>query len=297
MKEKKKFFDNPVVEFITTLIVGVLMMFGGSIVGGIICSPMLLSSNVRCQFAAMYAAFIGIWIVGLLLFLIKKDRKMFKIFTRQLKGNNLCTSLSVGLICGLGLNLIVAFMAMLHGDIKIYFNEINVLWIVLFIVVIFVQSGAEELLCRGWLYQRLMKICPRFPVVAIVGNALIFGALHLGNSDVTLLAIFNIVFVAILYSLIVYYFDSFWAPVIAHTSWNFCQNILLGLPNSGNVSEYSIFKLDAASATNSFTYDVGFGIEGTVFCNVVLVIACIVVFIIGKKRNQKPCNIWEDSQS
>lgn len=37
----------------------------------------------------------------------------------------------------------------------------------------FIQSSAEELLCRGFLYQRLLKSYGK-PMVAIVGNALQF---------------------------------------------------------------------------------------------------------------------------
>ncbi len=45
-----------------------------------------------------------------------------------------------------------------------------------------------------------------------------------------------------------------------HTAWNFMQNIVLGLPNSGANVPYSIFKLEEG-ASNSFFYDTGFGIE------------------------------------
>ena len=50
------------------------------------------------------------------------------------------------------------------------------------------------------------------------------------------------------------------------------QDFLFGLPNSGAVSEYSIFKLEAASATSGFFYDVGFGVEGSIGSTLVLAV-------------------------
>ena len=47
-----------------------------------------------------------------------------------------------------------------------------------------------------------------------------------------------------------------------HTAWNFTQNFIFGLPNSGLVSEASIFALDAANAKTSWIYSASFGVEG-----------------------------------
>jgi hypothetical protein len=47
-----------------------------------------------------------------------------------------------------------------------------------------------------------------------------------------------------------------------HTGWNFTQNYLFGLPNSGLVSEASVFHLDAANGITNLIYDWDFGVEG-----------------------------------
>jgi len=201
------------------------------------------------------------------------------------------------LIFGLGINLLCGIIAAFNGDIKLTYNGINIGYILGFIVVVGIQSGAEELAMRGHLYQKLRKLYPNTPAVAIILNGLVFALLHIFNPGVSALAIIDIFFSGLMFSLMVYYFDSFWAPVIAHTGWNFCQNIILGLPNSGIVSEYSIFKLDAANARNSFAYNVGFGLEGTLTSIAVMIIACIVIFVVGRKRNQKPLDIWAKEES
>ena len=71
-----------------------------------------------------------------------------------------------------------------------------------------------------------------------------------------------------------------------HAAWNFTQNILLGLPNSGSVFEFSIFKLDAASARNSFAYDINFGIEGTLVSCIVEALAIFIVLYFGLKKKK-----------
>ena len=120
--------------------------------------------------------------------------------------------------------------------------------------------------------------------MAIIGNSLFFGLLHLLNDGITVLSIVNIVVVAIFFSLIVYYTDSMWCVFMAHTVWNYTQNIIFGLPNSGIVSVFSIFRLDASTAVNSFAYNVGFGIEGTVVADLVLILAAVAVWAWGSGR-------------
>ena len=130
------------------------------------------------------------------------------------------------------------------------------------------------------MYQRLRDAYAR-PIVALVGNPALFAVLHLMNRGVTALSVLNIFLVGLLFSMCVYYFNSFWMVAAIHTSWNFTQNILLGLPNSGNVAPFSIFKLEGA--VDSLAYNVGFGIEGTALACVVLVAACVCAYVVGQR--------------
>ena len=79
-----------------------------------------------------------------------------------------------------------------------------------------------------------------------------------------------------------------------HAAWNFTQSIVFGLPNSGLVSAYSVFKLDAASATNGLFYNVNFGVEGSVAANVIL--AALIVFVLLKNRgNGEHTDVWAET--
>ena len=93
----------------------------------------------------------------------------------------------------------------------------------------------------------------------------------------------------------VYYMDSLWCAFAVHTAWNFTQNILFGLPNSGINVPYSVFKLDAATARDSFAYNVGFGIEGTLLADVVLLVACVLLYLWGRKHGKKSMDVWAET--
>lgn len=274
-----------------------VLMLLGQILGTVIVNvihvllPTSAAQSAVWQTGAMYLMTIGVWIVMLLYMLIfKKNRPILRSVGTKLAGNNL-RMLGLGLAIGFGLNMFCALVAMLCGDIHLSFDSFHPLSLIFIFVLVFIQSSSEELMTRGFLYQRLLRIYGS-PVFAMIANSLLFAAMHLLNPGVTLLSCLNIFTVGMLFSLIVYYFDSLWCAFAVHAAWNFTQNILLGLPNSGLVVPYSVFKLDAANAVDSFAYNVGFGIEGSALSCVVLIAACVAIVIWGKKHNRRPTDVW-----
>lgn len=211
-----------------------------------------------------YGFFIGIWLVTLLILKVsKKKRPILQAVNIKPDGNNIFKFM-FGILTGFVLNGVCILVAWIHGDIVIYFESFRPLSFVLIFAMVLIQSSAEELICRGFLYQMLIKNFKN-PAVAIVGNSLLFASLHLGNNGITVLSFIDICLSGILFSLIVYYMDSLWCAFAGHTAWNFTQAIIFGLPNSGNPAVYSVFKIDSDNSRNSFAYNVIFGIEGTVF--------------------------------
>lgn len=286
--ESRKLSDTTVSMYLTTM---VLILLGQMLGSQLQFIPFLTSSDVGIT-ATMYLEFIGIWIVALLYMrFTKKNRPILKAVGKGAAGNN-WKNLLIGFVVGFGLNAVCVLAAWLHKDISLVYDSFQPVSFVLVFIAVFVQSSAEELLCRGFLYQRLMRR-DKGPVWAIIGNSLFFAILHLLNEGVTILSIVNIFVVGILFSLIVYYMDSLWCAMAVHAAWNFTQNILFGLPNSGIIVPYSVFKLDAATANNSFAYNVGFGIEGTLFADIVLILACVCMYLWGRKYGKKPCDVWK----
>ncbi|MCM1101452.1 MAG: CPBP family intramembrane metalloprotease [Clostridium sp.] len=251
--------------------------------------PLMIGTDVMVT-AAVYLQFIGIWIVTIpYLYLTKKNRPILRALGRSPAGNTLGKFL-LGLGIGFGLNAVCILGAWLNRDIALYFSAVEPLPLLFLFVAVFIQSAAEEFLCRGFVYQRLRQRYRR-PAVAILGNSLLFALLHLMNDGITVLSVLNIMLTGILFSLMILYLDSMWCAMAAHAAWNFTQNIIFGLPNSGIVVPYSVFHLDAASARDSFAYNVGFGVEGTLLADAVLLFACAGLWAWGRKYGKASENI------
>lgn len=241
-----------------------------------------------------YGEFIGIWIVTILvLAVIRKNRPILLSLGKRSRGNT-PFMFFIGLLMGFMMNGICALAALLNGDIVLGYDTFQPLALLLIFIAVFVQSSAEEVVCRGFLFQRLRRSY-KSPLVAIFGNAIFFASLHLANDGVTFTGFLDDLLIGILFSLIVYYFESIWCAMALHTAWNFMQNIIFGLPNSGNLVPYSVFKLEEG-AVSSFFYDTGFGIEGSIFSSLVIAFMITAAVIYGLKHNPKPCNIWDAAQ-
>ena len=64
---------------------------------------------------------------------------------------------------------------------------------------------------------------------------------------------------------------------------------------NGDEMDYSVFKLDAATARDSFAYNVGFGIEGTLLADIVLLAACVLLYLWGRKHGKKSMDVWAET--
>ena len=243
-------------------------------------------------FISEYLAFIGIWFLILVVMAVfKRNRPMFKALSYNHNGNNL-KGLSIGLLLGFGTNAFCILISVLTKNIHLSFNGIDPLLITLFFIAVFIQSSGEELASRMHMYQKLRRRYKN-PKVAIIINMFMFMLLHALNPGFSPIAALQLCLVAIIFSLLVYYYDSLWAAMAFHAMWNYTQNIIFGLPNSGIVSAYSIFKLEAASATDGLFYNVNFGVEGSIGSSLVLLVVLGVILYLNWGKKEK-VDLWAD---
>jgi membrane protease YdiL (CAAX protease family) len=236
--------------------------------------------------------FLGYWIIAIVyLLLVKSDRPILRTLGTEPRGNTVKMAL-LGLLIGLGLNALCVGIAVLHGDIQLSFTAFPVLKLLLVFLSVFAQSGGEELLCRGVLYQRLRKAY-RNPWVAILVNPIVFVLVHILIPGITIWAVLSIYLVGVAFGLMVYYLDSLWMAMAAHAAWNFTQNFIFGLPNSGTVYDFAIFKLDSATARTSLFYNVEFGVESSVTAVLMFAAVTAILVCLGKKKNLTSLDIWE----
>ena len=268
----EKFFRTPFggilyVLWVTFITVFVFILIGQGLIGGFFDYGFLILGE-RAEAAgnalwasifksgSVYATFLGIWIISILFFAVFPWNR-FILKKIGPGGGNSLSMLLKGAGWGMGLNLFCAVVGILHGDIVLYFNRFDPLPVLLLFLLVAIQSSAEELVFRGYMFRKIAIRYP-IPLFAAILNALLFLTIHLGNPGVSFLGLMNIFLVGVLTSLVVACEDSFFWVAAFHTTWNFMQAFILGLPNSGLVASYSIFKLEAASARNSFAYNTGF---------------------------------------
>lgn len=301
MEKMKKIIQHPVVDIILTLGIAYLLIYKSWYVSwfllitvpnffGIDLSS-IMGENLYNTWIN-YFEFIDIWIVGLAIMLVfKRYRPMLKVFSPKREGNNIKAILIGGLSLGVGLNMIIVLAAIASGAIKIHYVGLGVGEFILLFIAVLVQSGGEELVTRVFIYQRLRKNFTKCPAIAIFGNGLCFLLMHVGVPGMSVTLMMMMILVSVVYSLCIYYFDSIWITIIAHTTWNFTQNIILGLPNTGMVLPTHMFKLDAG--TNNFAYDTNLGIEGSILTVILYGIVCLGLLYFGKRKGAKENYIWD----
>ncbi len=206
--------------------------------------------------------------------LLSEDDACAILYGRRRNGFKM---LGIGLLLGFLTNFFCVLCALLHGDIHLYFEASlsQIPYFLISLLFVTIQSSAEEVWCRGFMYERLHERYPLWVSVAV--NGAFFGMLHIFNPGASVVPIIGIVICGLSYSLIRWYSGSIWTAMGIHAGWNFTQNYLFGLPNSGLVSEASIFHLDSATGISTWIYDWAFGVEGGVPS---LFIDALVGFII-----------------
>jgi hypothetical protein len=184
-------------------------------------------------------------------------------------------------------------MSILFRDIALSFNGFDLKWFLLLFFAVFIQSGSEELVCRCYIYQKLRRRY-RSPWVAVIVNSVVFGAMHIPNPGANFVGIAQCMLFGLLTSVLIWKYNSLWGAMFVHTAWNFTQNIFFGLPNSGVVSPYSVFRLEAASA--GLFFDPGFGIEGGPLVLLMLALVTAALLYYAEKKGLQEQDIWKETE-
>ena len=269
------------------LLISLGLMLGGEMLGELLVLPLrnlLPERYVGLRFLFLYLEFIGIDLV-VLLYCSQAEKEILRSFRAKKRGGsrgNTAKMLALGLVIGFVMNGLCILIAWLHGDLDFSVGRFRPVYLLLALLCVLIQSAAEELLTRGYMLSALRERYGVWPAIAV--SALFFGALHLLNSGITVVSFLEIVGIGAAFGLVVYYLDSLWMAIGIHTMWNFTQNLLFGLPNSGHVSASSFLHLDAAAS--SLCYDAVFGVEGAIPALVVTaLLAAGVVLYARRKRH------------
>jgi hypothetical protein len=133
------------------------------------------------------------------------------------------------------------------------------------IVVLLFGSVGEELVFHGYAFQHLVRHMGEFATVLPVG--ILFGLLHLGNQNVTLLAVMNTIAWGVLLGCAYLRTHALWLPIGMHFGWNVATPFL-GVNLSGFTIAVTGYELHWR--TGVLWSGGAYGLEGGLFTTVVV---------------------------
>lgn len=103
-------------------------------------------------------------------------------------------------------------------------NQFEFLW--LWIISAFLNTMMQELLVRGYIYQKIKKEYQVIPA-AIVTTAL-FTLFHGGAFEAGIIPVLNVITMSLFVTALYEYSENLLAPIMAHALWNIIGGIILG---------------------------------------------------------------------
>lgn len=151
-------------------------------------------------------------------------------------------------------------------------------WGVGLLVFLFVAGTDEELIFRGYPFQRLVDALGPAAAVALFSGA--FGLVHLRNPDHTWLSTLNTMLVGVPLALAYLRTRALWLPIGIHFAWNFFQGYGLGLPVSGMEMPISVLRAEVSGS--ALLTGGAYGPEGGLLATGVIV--ATTVYIARSRR-------------
>lgn len=145
-----------------------------------------------------------------------------------------------------------------------------------------VQGAAEEAIARGWV---LPTIGGRYhPFAGILISSVIFTAFHSFNPNLSPIAILNLFLFGLFTALYALTEGGLWGVFSLHSVWNWAQGNLFGFEVSGMAAPGgTLFNL-RETGPDVITGG-SFGPEGGLAVTAVLVINCLVVWLMARRRS------------
>lgn len=141
--------------------------------------------------------------------------------------------LAGGCVLGWGLTTVAVIPVAIWGGISVHLrlNAHSLLRLVATVVILVFGSLAEELMFRGYPFQRLEEAVG--PWLAITFFSVLFGVVHLHNPGASAWGLANTVGIGLVLALAYLRTRALWLPWGIHFAWNATLGLSYGLPVSG----------------------------------------------------------------
>ena len=144
-----------------------------------------------------------------------------------------------------------------------------------------VQGSTEEIVIRGWLMPNIATT--QKPWIAISISAAVFALLHGLNSNITVLAVFNLVLFGYFIAIFALKQGSLIGACVWHGIWNWLQGNVYGLEVSGNKNGLTLFNFIETGP--DWLTGGKFGPEGGLAATIILIFASLIALNLKNKPN------------
>lgn len=209
-----------------------------------------------------------------------------KMTTLGFKKPGMWKEYGIGMLIGFGMMAVIVLIGALTGALKLQFNsDITAGSSLALLAAVFVgfliQGMSEEVLCRSYFLVSLARKDGKV-WMGIIVSSIAFGALHLGNAGVSVLALINLVLFGIFAGVYFIKRGNIWGAAAIHSIWNFAQGNIFGVLVSGN--DFGVTVFESTINENMTLINGGdFGLEGGILTTIVLVVATVIVLQTKQK--------------
>lgn len=197
------------------------------------------------------------------------------------KDNKWLRNLILGMVSGIIAISIGFLISLFFGFVKIQSLAFSPPDFTNYLIIFALVAISEELLTRGLMLSTLMDGMNDYIALLIV--AVIFGALHLLNDNVTTLSFINICIAGLFLGISYIHNRSLWFPIGLHFTWNFFQGPVYGYEVSGH-KNVSIIE-QTIHGNDTFTGG-EFGFEGSIIAIPIMIAAILAIHWYYFKENR-----------
>jgi uncharacterized protein len=177
-----------------------------------------------------------------------------------------------GMIWGIGLISLGFFVLWILGSLTIETIQFLPLSMLGYIVLFFVVAINEEVMVRGYLLNNLSESVNKY--IALLITASLFGLMHLGNANISIVGFINIILAGLLLGIYYVHKQNLWFPIGIHFTWNLFQGPVLGFEVSG---EKTLSIVTQNIQGSELLTGGEFGFEASLLATVLMVVAIIVI--------------------
>ena len=247
---------------------------------GMMAAAMQIGSSDIFAVMSLFANIAMILVVFGFCKLIQKRNPVTLGFTRK----GVIKDYLVGIAAGFLVFSAAVLICVLTGALRIegFAATFGIGMFVLFVLGFMIQGMAEEVLCRGYFMVSVGRRNPMW--AAILLNALVFAALHLFNSGISILAFINLVLYGVFASIYFIKGGNIWGVGAFHSMWNLVQGNVYGILVSGIDVDCTVLRSTSVEGMEIVNGG-AFGLEGGLAVTVVLLVG--IIFLLCRKGSKK----------